>query len=140
MALDLKSLQKAVDALERAVKEVHSGDFMDSLTPDQQEVVKAGVIQNFEFTYELCWKFIRRWIRINLSPDDAEPRTRKDLFRTAARYGLIEDPVHWFEYTEARNITFHIYDEVKAESVFEIATQFIHDAKKLLKELEARND
>lgn len=102
-----------------------------------QDVIMAGVIQNFEFTYELCWKFIQRWIRQNKTPEDAEPRTRKDLFRTAARYGLISDPLPWFEYSEARIITHQICNNVKAEIVYEAIVNFLKDAKYLLSQLDS---
>ena len=56
---------------------------MDS---DLFETVKAGVIQHFEVAYELCWKFIQRWIKENRTPEDAShPRTdagqKKDGYR-----------------------------------------------------------
>lgn len=140
MSLDLSSFKKAVASLESAVNIAGSSPFMEGLTTDEREVIKAGVIQNFEFTFELSWKFIQRWIRLNKTPEDADPRTRKDLFRQAARFGLIEQPVRWFEYGDARNITSHTYNESKAAWVFEVAMRFIHDAKYLLRQLEALND
>jgi nucleotidyltransferase substrate binding protein (TIGR01987 family) len=103
-------------------------------------VLRAGVIQNFEFTFELCWKFIQRWIILNKTPEDAEPFTRKDLFRMAARYGLVEDPLRWFEYGDARNLASHAYDEDKARQVFETAVRFLDDARNLLDRLEKSND
>jgi len=72
---------------------------MDFLDVDMRETVRAGVIQNFEVAYEQCWKMIQRWIKENKTSEEAEhPRTRKDLFRMAARCGLIDDPLPWFAY------------------------------------------
>jgi len=105
-----------------------------------RNAIRAGVIQNFEFTYELCWKFMQRWIRLNSSPADADPVTRKDLFRQAARLALIASPERWFDYAECRNITSHTYNEEDAERVFQAAERFIHDAQALLSRLEVAND
>jgi len=114
MALDLSSLKRAIASLDNAVRIATSGEKMAALGEEGQQVVRAGVIQNFELTFELCWKFIQRWIILNKTPEDAEPFTRKDLFRMAARYGLVEDPLRWFEYGDAQNLTSHAYDEDKA--------------------------
>jgi nucleotidyltransferase substrate binding protein (TIGR01987 family) len=140
VALDLSSLDGAVHSLETAVAKSRDRDLMERLDEETRDVVRAGVIQNFEFTFELCWKFIQRWIRINRTPEDAEPRTRKDLFRMAARYELIEDPSSWFGYAEARNITSHTYDRKKAASVYRVAVRFVKDARFLLEQLRQAND
>jgi len=133
-------MEKAVASLRNAVTVVQSSEANERFSNQVLVTLKAGVIQNFEFTYEISWKMIQRWIRINLSPEDAEPRTKKDLFRIAADRGLILDPLRWFEYTEARNITTHTYDQSKAEQVVKAAIRFLDDAESLLAELDSRND
>ncbi|MBN1587380.1 MAG: nucleotidyltransferase substrate binding protein [Candidatus Omnitrophica bacterium] len=137
--LDLSSLQKALATLDETIQRATDSSLMGGLDKVTQNAVRAGVIQHFEFTYELCWKFIQRWIRLNRTPEDAEPRARKELFRLAAEYGLIEDPVPWFDYAEARNLTSHTYDEVKAERVYEASLRFLPDARYLLEKLEQNN-
>ncbi len=139
MPLDLTSLRDAVNALESSV-EVSSSDAAKADTK-MWEVLRAGVIQNFEVTYELSWKFIQRWIRTNRTPEDADhPRTRKDLFRLAAQYGLINDPGPWFAYGEARNLTAHTYNSKQAETVYETAVSFVTDARNLYENLRKSND
>ena len=139
MALDLSSLQKAVMSLERALN-VAAPDRLKEMTADQQEVIRAGVIQNFEFTYELCWKFMKRWLETNLSPMIADGVTRRELFRLAAENRLIDDVEQWMIYHDARNQTAHIYDLEIAQEVYETARGFVRDARKLLQALESRND
>ena len=141
MKLDLSSLQKAIESLEKTINVAENKTFTTGLDEDVKDTLKAGVIQNFEFTFELCWKFIRRWLSDNASVEEAEqPRTRKELFRLAARFGLISDPLSWFSYGDARNLTSHTYDENKAETVYETAVDFLEDAKDFLKRLQERND
>ena len=126
-------------SLERSIRIVDTE--MEHLHPDLQETVRAGVIQNFEVAYEQSWKMVQRWLKENQSPEEAgNPRTRKDLFRWAARMGLIQNPEPWFGYGESRNLTAHTYDQDKAEEAFRVAGKFISDAKFLLLQLEKLND
>lgn len=135
MPLDLSSLKKAVDSLDRAIK-VAGG----SNNFDQVEVIRAGVIQNFEFTYELCWKFMKRWLELNAGAAAADGSTRKELFRLAAESRLITGVENWFKYHAARNETAHTYDPAKAAEIFALTAPFAIDARSLLKALEERND
>ena len=80
MSLDLSSLKKAMQSLEAAII------YFKNLPEDvAEDIVRDSVIQRFKYTYELAWKMMQRWIQINVSPEDAEPRTKKDLFRLAAK-------------------------------------------------------
>lgn len=106
-----------------------------------RETVRAGVIRNFKVAYESSWKFIQRWLRENSTPTEADsPRTRKDLFRLAAKTGLLADPIPWFEFGEARNLTSHTYDEAHAVRSLSAARSFLPHAQSLLLRLEERND
>lgn len=139
MSLDITSLKKAVDALERSLRVADE----NATSEDENllETLQAGVIQNFEVAYEQSWKFIQRWLKENQSPDEADyPRTRKELFRMAARYKLVNDPEPWFSYGDARNLTSHTYDVSQATQIFACAKLFFADAKALVEKLETLND
>lgn len=140
MTLDLSSLKKALQSLDAALDFAGAKDQLAQLTKAQKDVVRAGVIQNFEFTYELCWKFMKRWLENNLGSAYVDGLPRRELFRIAAENQLIPKALDWFEYHDARNETAHTYDEDKAQQVFEAAQKFLADAKELLKNLEAKND
>lgn len=140
MILDLSSYRKAVESLEALLARTTDEELMAGLDEIDRRGLRAGVIHYFEFTYELARKFVRRWIALNVSPSDADPRTRKDLFRQAARERLIAAPEPWFEYGEARNLTSHTYDEETAERVYAVAVRFAVHARDLLTHLEAAND
>jgi len=140
MKLDLSSLRKAVESLEKTLAVADDETFMSGLNDDQKQAVKAGVIQNFEFTYELCWKFMRRWLETNLGSVYVAGVARRQLFRLSAENRLLSDVDRWMEYHDARNETAHTYDESTAEDVLETAHRFLADARELLGALEARND
>ena len=139
MALDLSSLKKAVDSLDRALKVAAAG-ISGQVNTDYEEVIRAGVIQNFEFTYELCWKFMKRWLELNAGAAAADGSTRKELFRLAAESRLITGVENWFKYHSARNETAHTYDPAKAAEIYRLAAPLAADARKLLQILEQRND
>ncbi|MBU0683178.1 MAG: nucleotidyltransferase substrate binding protein [Candidatus Omnitrophota bacterium] len=139
MSFDLSSLQKAVGSLERAVK-VASYKIKGKVNTDEEEVVRAGVIQNFEFTYELCWKFMKRWLTTNIGSAIVDGVSRKELFRMAAESRLIANVEAWFEYHNLRNETAHTYNAKTAEDVYETAICFLADARAFLEVLEDKND
>ena len=140
MKLDLSSPRKAIESLEKTIRVADDNAFMSRLEEDQKQAVKAGVIQRFEFTYELCWKFMKRWLQVNLGSAHVEGVSRRQLFRLSAEHRFLDDVDRWMEYHDARNETAHTYDEGTAEDVFDTSQQFLADARKLLKALEARND
>ena len=137
MSLQLDSLAKSIDILERSVK---TASRLHTFDEDLQETVRAGVIHNFEVAYEISWKMIKRWLKENIGDATVDGVTRRNLLRLGAENQLISDSERWMEYNVARNSTSHTYDEEAAENVFKEATEFAHDAKHLLKMLEARND
>ncbi|MCL2484770.1 MAG: nucleotidyltransferase substrate binding protein [Endomicrobia bacterium] len=137
MKLDLSSLKKAVSSLNSALEMAEV--LIQGKNDKQDDLVRAGVIQNFEFTYELCWKFMKRWLEVNYNPD-IDGLTRKELFRIAFENKLIKDVEIWLSYNDARNKTSHTYDNEKASNVFEVSKEFITDAKDLLATLESKND
>ena len=140
MALELESLDKAVAALERVLARSDDVELMKGLDDVVQAAIKSGVIQHFEFTYELCWKFMKRWLEMNVSPTAVDGVTRRELFRYAAENRLIDNVDAWMRHHDARNKTSHTYDPDVAESVYLAAHRFVPDAVRLLAALKARND
>jgi len=132
MNLDFSALEKAVSSLERGVERASSalGD----------EELRDAVIQRFEYTYELCWKMLKRQIEADAAtPAAVDGYSFRDLLREGAERGMITHVEEWFGYREQRNITSHTYDEKKAVSVYKTALKFLPDAKALLAVLKERN-
>jgi len=140
MQLVLDSLKKSVSALGDVLAKSDDKDFMSAIDEIARNAIKSGVIQHFEFTYELCWKFMKRWLESNVSAAAVDGVTRRELFRQAAEHRLITDVEQWMRYHDARNRTSHTYEPDIAEEVYTIAHYFARDALELLRALEARND
>lgn len=139
MKLDLDNLDRAIASLDRAIHTWHAVVALPMLTSDDQETVKAGVIQNFEVAYEQSWKFMRRWLHENISPGITDGIPRRELFRLAAQQHLIEDVELWMRFHEARNLTSHTYDRRNAEQSFGAACRFLPLAGTLLQRLREHN-
>lgn len=140
MKLDLSSLQKAIISLQKALQITEEKILQEKPDDDELELMKAGVIQNFEFTYELCWKFMKRWIEINIGSEIVDGVTRKELFRVSAENHLIIDLDEWMEFHRARNISSHTYEREIAEEIYQIVRAFLPASLDLLRRLEMRND
>lgn len=139
MPLDLSSLTRAVAALELTVDAAHGSHDDTGLSEGLRLAIRAGVIQHFEFTYELCWKFMKRWLKAVAGRTDVDGISRRQLFRIAAEERLIDDVAGWFDVHTARNRTAHTYDEAVAAEVYEVAAAFPAAARSLLAQLEQRN-
>ncbi|MHB8264227.1 MAG: nucleotidyltransferase substrate binding protein [Acidimicrobiales bacterium] len=138
--LDLSALHKAIVSLEDGLTVYSNVTWLNEQTDEVQSTLLAGVIQNFEISYEISVKMIRRRIELDAaSPTEVDFNNFRDLLRQAAEVGLIADVEAWFGYREMRNITSYTYDHEKAEQVYQGSMGFIVDAKNLLVCLEKHN-
>lgn len=136
MDINYTSLKDSIESFQNAI---NIYDEIALTQPDKTQllqVLKAGVIQNFEFTYELCWKFMKRWVENNVSVNIVIGITRRELFRRSAENHLIADIDKWMEFHQSRNQTSHIYNNKIADDVFCSAREFLPFAKDLLVQLE----
>ena len=139
MPLELESLRDSVNSLAKAITMSEKYEQSKQFNQDMWDVIRAGVIQNFEITYELSWKMIARWLDIYIASGTGNVG-KPQLYRIAAKYELIHDVEAWIDYHKARNTTSHRYGKGEAVQVHATALEFVHDAKRLLNELESRND
>lgn len=138
MALELTSLSKAIEALERSLrvaKEQGGGSDADLI-----ETLRAGVVQNFEVAYEQVWKMMKRWLEVNVGALEVDGVARRQLFRLCHENRLIDDVETWMAFHKSRNETSHIYDAKTAEDVFKVAGEFLPYAKDVLARIASRND
>ena len=138
--LDLEPLRRALASLEDGLEVVSDAQWFNQQSDKVQNTLIAGVIQNFEFVYEIGFKMLRRQIEAEAaSPTEVDESNFRDVLRVAAEKGLIADVEAWFRYRKMRNITARTYDHEKAQQVYQGTLLFITDARALLAQLEARN-
>lgn len=107
--------------------------FRQCLTTEQE---KAGAIQAFEYTYELAWKTMKRFIQGH----DVTVYGPRDTFREAGLAGLIKDPAPWFDFIKTRNVTVHTYDEEEIQKVLSCLDSFSKELTDFLHNIGAIND
>ena len=134
--LDFTALEKAIARLDESLKVVD--EFSTTKSSPLIRTLMSGVVQHFEFTYELSWKFVKRWLGENLGKSQVDGLSRQALFRLAAEYQLIESVENWMLFHRARNETSHTYNENTADEIFQIAIQFLPEATKLLDALKSK--
>lgn len=137
--LDLSTFEQAIAAFEKACVASNNPNVY-ALSPTLQEVIKAGVIQHFEFTYELSWKFIKRWLEKNYGSQMIDGITRRELYRLAQESQLIDDVDEWMFYHQARNKTSHTYHADMAQEIYDSSLTFLPIAKNLIARLKDKND
>lgn len=98
----------------------------------QSDLEKAGAIQAFEYTYELCWKTMKRI----LANQNIETSIPKDIFRTAAQFNLIKDAEIWFKFIKKRNETVHTYNKGTAKEIFEFLPIFQNEVEEFIKKIQ----
>lgn len=132
MPVDLSPLINAVARLEEGL-ERYARD-----TGDTQ--IRDGLIQRFEFTYDLAHKMLRRTLEESAAnPEEVDRMSFATLIRTAAEQGLIAgDWPQWRTFREMRNITSHTYDEAKALQVADAIPGFLEEARALVSRLQGR--
>ena len=140
MTIDTSFLRRCIRTLEVAVEWI--GDHQDS-DDALYDIYRAACVKEFELVLEQSGNLLRKCLAdFFASNRQADRLAFKDLFRHAAKHGLIEpDSVErWLGYRNNRNDTVHNYGEGFAEATLKLLPTFIADAKALAAMIEARND
>jgi len=80
------------------------------------ELERQGLIQTFEFVFELAWNLMKNYFLYQGNPTITGSR---DAIRTAFKQGLIADGEGWMEMIKSRNQSSHTYNESVANEIVE---------------------
>lgn len=115
------NFNKALKKLEEAVTYIKSNYNLDANNVEEEldttldDLIKQGLIQNFEYTHELAWNVIKDYAQFQ---GNGEIRGSRDAAREGFAMGLIENGYVWMEMIQSRNGTSHTYDEETASEIF----------------------
>lgn len=96
------------------------------------ELEQQGLIQGFEFTFDMAWKSLRDFIVERGFEGEREKPIR--VIVDAAARGIVDEKM-WRKMYEARNKTSHSYDEEIAD---DIAENIVDEYQALFIQLETR--
>lgn len=131
--LALAALKRSIDASTPLLSDA-------SVSLALKETLRAGVIQHFEFTYELSWKTLRRKLVLGSSDSaSVSAMSYQELIREGAQQELIANAEQWLQYRHKRNLTSHTYHLKTAEEVYHSAVAFYGDALDLLLQLQKKS-
>lgn len=95
-------------AIERMTKAVSQEKY--------NEIEEAGVIQIFEFTFELAWKTLKDF----LNYEGYKTETPRDTIKQGFQLGYIKNGELWLDALEKRNVLSHAYDEKRASEAVQL--------------------
>ena len=132
MSLDFSSLENAVQRLEEGLARYNS-DPSDT-------IVRDGLVQRFEFSYELSHKMLRRFMEAAAAnPTEFDEADFQYLIRSANEQGLLLGAwPQWRVYRDMRAKTSHTYAEEVAMKVVAGIADFLKEARYLLEQLQQK--
>jgi len=85
---------------------------------------KEGVIQRFEYTFELAWKTAKDYLEDG--GVDIVPLTPRQVIKEAFRAKIVADGQAWIDMLDHRNLLSHTYDQIVfSETVDAIASTYL---------------
>jgi nucleotidyltransferase substrate binding protein (TIGR01987 family) len=121
----LTNFNNAFNRLKEAIEEFNKDTSSD--------VIRDGVIQRFEFTYELAWKTTKEYLEDIGIADKTSP---KAVIKEAYAQKLITNEANWLFMLNDRNLTSHVYKEEMAEEIAQrIVNTYLSEFDKLINEL-----
>lgn len=130
--LDLHPLERAIDRLSEGWLR-YQQDIRDTQ-------IRDGLIQRFEFTYEISHKMLKRFLEAtSANPEQFDEMSFQDLVRSGNEQGLLRGTwLDWKRYRDMRSKTSHTYDEPVALAVVAGIPEFLAEARHLLDQIKAR--
>lgn len=109
-----ESMRKRFQGAEKALGRLREGTVKESLT----EMERDGLIQRFEFAFEIMWKCGKDYL---LDREGLEAASPKKVIRTLREVGLFtdEETETALKMADDRNLTAHTYDEKIAVALAE---------------------
>jgi nucleotidyltransferase substrate binding protein (TIGR01987 family) len=78
------------------------------------ELEEEGIIQRFEYTFELAWKMLKDYLLY--SGVALDPITPRNVIKQAFAAGVIKNGQQWIDMLDHRNLMSHTYSRASFEA------------------------
>lgn len=128
-----------ISAFEKAIARLQEGWVRYELDRTDTQI-RDGLIQRFEFTYELSHKMLKRYLEaVSPNPEQYDDMSFQDLIRSGNEQSLLlSDWPKWKIYRNMRSRTSYTYDEIVALEVMATIPEFLAEAAHLRDQLKQR--
>lgn len=136
MTDDVRWIQR-FDNFKRAMKQLEMAfEMMEQR--ELNDLEKQGVIQAFEYNYELAWNTIKDFYHYQ---GVADIQGSRDAFRLAFERGLIKEGDIWMDMIKKRQLTTHTYNKETSELIIQaIVDDYFYQFEQLKEELTKQLD
>lgn len=114
--MTLEQLKLKHEDFSRALTKLHAALAKDI---KEDELYLDGLIQRFEFCFELSWKIMKAF----LDYEGIEVNSPRSAIRKAFQTELIADAEAWLDMLEKRNLSSHTYDAETANEIYQHVAQ-----------------
>lgn len=100
------------------------------------EIARAGIVHAYEFTFELFWKFLQRYMEYLAILEEHGPNA---VIRTAFQNNVIKNGQDYMDMLRDRNLVTHTYKENVATEIYErIKQQHIYTLEKFIEKFDKK--
>jgi nucleotidyltransferase substrate binding protein (TIGR01987 family) len=109
-------------------------EFID--TDNKSEKDRAAIIHAYEYTFELWWKSLQRYLQDYETVEECGPGA---TIRNAFQFGIIDDGQDYMDMLRDRNLIAHTYKENIAIEIHDrIVTIHINTLERFIKEFDKK--
>jgi len=138
MKIDTTFLRRCILTLNEALERLNKANAKSI----EYDLYRSACIKEFEIILEQSGKLLRKSLKKFMhSSKSVDQLYFKDVYRHAAKYGIITDDEceRWLIYRDNRNSTAHDYGLQFAESTLKLLPEFINDSNSVADSIDKLN-
>lgn len=104
---------KKLDNFSNCLTILRNADFK---LADNNDIYRAGVIGQFNLTFELAWKALQEILRLH-GAEGVDTGSPREILQLGYKLGFVNDSAVWLLMLKKRNTSVHIYNEQEVDEM-----------------------